>query len=50
MLALSAHKIYGSKGVGVLVVKKGYQLEPTLYGGGQQNGLSPDTLNVPSIV
>ena len=50
MLALSAHKIYGPKGVGALVVKKGYQLEPILYGGGQQNGLRPGTLNVPGIV
>ena len=50
MLAFSAHKIYGPKGVGALVVKKGYQLEPTLYGGGQQNGLRPGTLNVPGIV
>lgn len=50
MLALSAHKIYGPKGVGALVVQKGYQLEPILYGGGQQNGLRPGTLNVPGIV
>lgn len=41
MLAISAHKIYGPKGVGALVVKKGYQLEPMLYGGGQQNGSRP---------
>ena len=50
MLALSAHKIYGPKGVGALVVKKGHQLEPILYGGGQQSGLRPGTLNVPGIV
>lgn len=50
MLALSAHKIYGPKGVGALVVKRGYQIEPMLYGGGQQNGLRPGTLNVPGIV
>ncbi|MEL7226123.1 MAG: aminotransferase class V-fold PLP-dependent enzyme, partial [Cyanobacteria bacterium J06576_12] len=50
MLALSAHKIYGPKGIGALVVKKGHQLEPILYGGGQQNGLRPGTLNVPGIV
>ena len=50
MLALSAHKIYGPKGVGALVVQKGYQLEPILYGGGQQKALRPGTLNVPGIV
>lgn len=50
MLALSSHKIYGSKGVGALVIKKGYQLEPLLYGGGQQKRLRPGTLNVPGIV
>jgi cysteine desulfurase len=50
MLAFSAHKIYGPKGVGALVVRKGYQLEPLLYGGGQQKGLRPGTLNVPGIV
>ena len=50
MLSLSAHKIYGPKGVGALVVKKGHQLEPIQYGGGQQNGLRPGTLNVPGIV
>jgi cysteine desulfurase len=50
MLAFSAHKIYGPKGSGALVVRKGYELEPLLYGGGQQKGLRPGTLNVPGIV
>lgn len=50
MLALSAHKIYGPKGVSALVIKKGYQLEPLLYSGGQQKGLRPGTLNGPEIV
>lgn len=50
MLALSAHKFYGPKGVGALVVRKGHQLEPLFYGGGQQNGLRPGTLNIPGIV
>ncbi|PZV23482.1 MAG: aminotransferase [Snowella sp.] len=49
-LTLSGHKIYGPKGVGALIIKKGYQLEPLIYGGGQQNGIRPGTLNVPGIV
>ncbi|MEL6938314.1 MAG: cysteine desulfurase family protein [Cyanobacteria bacterium J06598_1] len=50
MLALSAHKLYGPKGIGALVIRKGHQLEPIMYGGGQQRGLRPGTLNVPGIV
>jgi cysteine desulfurase len=50
MLALSAHKLYGPKGVGALVVRRGYPLEPLLYGGGHQRGLRSGTLNVPGIV
>ncbi|MBD1915013.1 MULTISPECIES: cysteine desulfurase family protein [Cyanophyceae] len=50
MLALSAHKFYGPQGVGALVVRRDHQLEPLLYGGGQQKGLRPGTLNLPGIV
>jgi cysteine desulfurase len=49
-LAISAHKLYASKGVGALVVRKGYYLEPILYGGGHQQGMRSGTLNVPGIV
>jgi cysteine desulfurase len=49
-LAISAHKLYGSKGVGALVVRKGHHLEPSLYGGGHQKGMRSGTLNVPGIV
>ncbi|MCY7273806.1 MAG: cysteine desulfurase, partial [Phormidesmis sp. CAN_BIN44] len=49
-LALSAHKFYGPKGVGALVVRKGYCLEPLLFGGGHQKGTRAGTLNVPGIV
>lgn len=50
MMAISAHKLYGPKGVGALVVKKGYRLEPILFGGGHQGGIRSGTLNVPGIV
>lgn len=49
MLALSAHKMYGPKGVGALIVDPEISLDPVLYGGGQQGGLRPGTLNVPGI-
>ncbi len=49
-LALSAHKFYGPKGVGALVVRKGYRLEPLLFGGEHQKGRRSGTLNVPGIV
>lgn len=49
-LAISAHKLYGPKGVGALVVRKGYRLEPFIFGGGHQKGMRSGTLNVPCIV
>ncbi|PSB31328.1 cysteine desulfurase family protein [Chlorogloea sp. CCALA 695] len=49
-LAISAHKLYGSKGVGALVVRKDYYLKPLVFGGGHQKGMRSGTLNVPGIV
>lgn len=49
-LAMSAHKFYGSKGVGALVVRKGCPLNPMLFGGGHQQGMRAGTLNVAGIV
>ena len=49
-LSLSAHKIYGPKGVGALYVKKGTPFHPLLWGGSQQRGRRAGTENVPGIV
>lgn len=49
LLTLSAHKFYGPKGVGALVVGPEVTLDPILFGGGQQRGIRPGTLNVPAI-
>lgn len=49
-LAISAHKFYGPKGVGALAVRRGYHLEPLIFGGGHQRGMRSGTLNVPGIV
>lgn len=48
-LAMSAHKMYGPKGIGALVIKKGAKLQPMIFGGGQQDGLRAGTLNVSGI-
>ena len=47
MLALSGHKMYGPKGAGALVLARGVQLAPVIYGGGHQNGYRAGTVNVP---
>ncbi|MFZ9528758.1 MAG: cysteine desulfurase family protein [Burkholderiales bacterium] len=49
-LTLSAHKIYGPKGAGALVVDKRLDLRAVLTGGGQERGLRGGTENVPAIV
>lgn len=49
LLSLSAHKMYGPKGVGALCVRRGVALAPLLDGGGHEFGLRSGTLNVPGI-
>lgn len=50
LLALSAHKFGGPKGVGALVVRQGTVLEPLLQGGGQERDRRSGTHNVAGIV
>jgi len=50
LLSLSAHKIYGPKGVGALYLKKGTVVEPLLHGGGHERNIRSGTENVPGIV
>jgi cysteine desulfurase len=49
MLSMSAHKLYGPKGVGALYIKDGVKPVPLIHGGGQEQGRRSSTENVPGI-
>jgi cysteine desulfurase len=52
LVSLSAHKMYGPKGIGALYIRRELQgdIEPLIHGGGQQHGLRSGTLPVPLCV
>ncbi len=50
LLSLSAHKIYGPKGVGALFIRKGTRIHSLLHGGGHENNRRAGTENVAGIV
>ena len=50
LMSVSAHKIYGPKGIGALYIRRGADVAPLLRGGGQERGKRPGTENVPLAV
>lgn len=50
LLSLSAHKLYGPKGMGALYIRKGTRIVPFMHGGEQENKRRASTHNVPGIV
>jgi cysteine desulfurase len=50
LLSLTAHKLYGPKGVGALFIRRGVAVAPLVDGGGHEGGLRSGTVNVPAIV
>ncbi|MCL2226521.1 MAG: cysteine desulfurase [Oscillospiraceae bacterium] len=50
IIAVSAHKMHGPKGVGALYVRPGINLPPTQFGGSQENNKRPGTEALPAIV
>jgi cysteine desulfurase len=50
LLSLTGHKIYGAKGTGVLFVRRGVDITPLIFGGGQEQALRPGTEDVAGAV
>jgi len=48
-MSISAHKLYGPRGIGALYIRSGASIRPLLYGGGQESGLRAGTENTPAV-
>lgn len=50
LLTLSSHKMYGPRGAGALIIDKSIEVQPVMYGGGQEKKLRSGTENIAAIV
>jgi cysteine desulfurase len=50
LLSISAHKLYGPKGIGALYIRKGTKVSSFMHGGSQERGKRASTENVPAII
>ncbi len=50
LITINAHKMYGPKGIGALIIRKDIKITPLFHGGGHESNLRSGTLNVPGII
>jgi len=50
LASMSAHKLYGPKGIGAIYVRRGVRVEPLIRGGGQERSVRSGTVNVPGVI
>lgn len=50
LLSLSAHKLYAPKGIGILFVRRGLEIDPLIHGCGQQCGMRSGSENTPGVI
>lgn len=50
LLTLDGSKVYGSRGIGCLYIRRGTPIEPIIYGGGQEKGMRSGTENIPAVM
>jgi cysteine desulfurase len=50
LASFSAHKVYGPKGIGALLVRRGIRITPVIVGGGQERNVRSGTVNLPAAV